>query len=63
MRTQRRKEAKTLTGRVWLMENSTLLLLIAVVILYEDGQRVEFVTRILICKLELSVQSRILEVL
>jgi hypothetical protein len=37
MWTRRRKEAKTLTGRVWLMENSTLLL-IAVVIYMKAGR-------------------------
>jgi hypothetical protein len=39
MRTRRRKEAKTLTGRVWLVENSTLLLLIAVVIYMKMGRK------------------------
>jgi hypothetical protein len=38
MRTRRRKEAKTLTGRVWLMENSTLLLPIDVVIYMKTGR-------------------------
>jgi hypothetical protein len=38
MGTRRRKEAKTHPGRVWLMENSTLLLLIAVVIYMKMGR-------------------------